>query len=149
MENTVVRSWLKTPLLDHRVLIVEDQLLIALDLQDSIAQSNAGADVVGFASQKEHALRLGPTADIAFVDVNLADGPTGPEIGRILAEQFGVTVIFMTANPEALGAGVAGTLGVISKPVSQACVEQALAFAIARRTDQLATVPSQMRLFNL
>lgn len=147
MKNTVLRSWLKNPLVNHRVLIVEDQLLIALDLQDSISDSNAGADVVGFASQREHALRLAPNADIAFVDVNLADGCTGPEIGRILAEQFGVTVIFMTANPEVLGEGVEGTLGVISKPVSPQSVDQALTFAIARRTDQLAPVPTEMRLF--
>lgn len=148
MENTVVRSWLKNPLLNQRVLIVEDQLLIALDLQESISESSIGADVVGFASQTEHALRLAPTVDIAFVDVNLSDGRTGPEIGRILAEKFGVTVIFMTANPEALGEGVPGTLGVISKPVSGVSVEEALAFAIARRTDQLAVMPSAMRLFN-
>ena len=147
--TSIVRSWLQNPLVNQRVLIVEDQLLIAMDLQDGISESSIGADVVGFASQTDSALRLGPTADIAFVDVNLADGRTGPDIGRTLAMEFGVTVIFMTANPEALGDGVEGTLGVISKPVSSASVEQALAFAIARRTDQLAAVPDQMRLFNV
>lgn len=130
-----------------RVLIVEDQLLIAIDMQESVAESAINAEVIGFAGATEHALKLGFFADVAFVDVNLSDGPTGPEIGRQLAEQ-GVAVIFMTANPEALGTGVPGTLGVLTKPVSPDSVRAALAYSIARHRNKLAIVPKMMRSFH-
>jgi hypothetical protein len=49
--------------------------------------------------------RFAAKADIALVDVNLVDGPTGPEIGRDLARR-GCSVIFMTGNPECVENGV-------------------------------------------
>ena len=130
-----------------RVLIVEDQLLIALDLESLVDGSNAGVSVVGMASDMDYAMSFMRETDIAFVDVNLSDGPTGPEIGRRLAEA-GVTVIFMTGNPEQLGDGVPGTLGVLTKPVSGESVQQALDFAVAKRERRLAVVPRLMRTFN-
>lgn len=129
-----------------RVLIVEDQLLIALDLESLVDGSNAGVSVVGMASDMDYAMSFMQKTDIAFVDVNLSDGPTGPEIGRRLAGA-GVTVIFMTGNPEQLGDGVPGTLGVLTKPVSAESVQQALDFAVAKRERRLAVVPRLMRTF--
>jgi DNA-binding NtrC family response regulator len=140
-------SALASPLNDYRVVIIEDEFLIALDLEMSVSDAGLRATVSGFASQKEHALKIGTEADIAFVDVNLADGRTGLEIGRILANDFGVSVIFMTGNPEMLGAGVAGTLGVMMKPVDARAVQQALAYAIAKRAGRLAIVPAGMVVF--
>ncbi|WP_156170877.1 hypothetical protein [Croceicoccus naphthovorans] len=37
--------------------------------------------------------------DVALVDVNLADGATGPRIGEKLAADFGIEVIFVTPIP--------------------------------------------------
>lgn len=128
-----------------RVLIVEDEFLIAMDIEDSIMQAEDEANVIGIANRLEDAIALGRSADVAFVDVNLADGQTGPEIGRRLSES-GVVVIFMTANPEVvvnLGVGA----GVISKPVPQDAVEQCLAYAIAKRAGTHAVTPIGMMPF--
>lgn len=114
-----------------RVLIVEDEFLIALDLEDTVR--SLGLEVAGLAANKEQAMRLAPMADIAFVDVNLLDGATGPEIGQRLAEDFGVSVVFMTGNPEALAGRVAGALGVLSKPVMPSVVERSLRYAVSTR----------------
>ena len=65
------------------------------------------------------ALALASKADIALVDLNLRDGPSGIGIGKILAQTHGVTVIFMTANPSQLGDGVSGTVGVLPKPATE------------------------------
>jgi FixJ family two-component response regulator len=81
------------------------------------------------------------------VDLNLRDGPTGPAIGRMLAEKHGVTVVFVTANPAQLGDGVPGTLGVIPKPVNDDEMREAVRFAVAHRRNQQASPPSSMRLF--
>lgn len=131
----------------HKVLIVEDEQLIAMDVEDMVTSSQVDADVIGLASDKKRALDLAPMADIALVDVNLADGASGPEIGRILAETYGVTVIFMTGNPEMVENGIQGALGVLSKPVSPRTVEQTLRYAIARRRRERVVPPAMMRIF--
>jgi len=116
----------------QRVLIIEDEFLIAIDLESTVKEM--GLDVIGFATDKEQALRLAPMADIAFVDVNLADGATGPEIGRRLVEEFGVTVVFMTGNPEAVVGRVQGAMGVVSKPTTPSIVQRSLRHALAARS---------------
>ncbi|APO71602.1 response regulator [Rhizobium mongolense] len=131
--------------MNQRVLIVEDELLIALDLEATVQAM--GMEVTGLAANKEQALRFAPTADVAFVDVNLSDGATGPEIGRRLAQDHGIAVVFMTGNPEMVAGGVKGTLGVVKKPVKPSVVEQSLKYAVARRNGALAAVPSQMLVF--
>ncbi|MBO9100237.1 MULTISPECIES: response regulator [unclassified Rhizobium] len=131
--------------MDRKVLIVEDELLIALDLEDMV-ESN-GLQVAAIANTMARALAAAPHADIALVDVNLSDGPTGPAIGRMLAEQFGIAVVFMTANPEVVSGGIQGTLGVLRKPVQPGMVAQALKYALGRLTGQLAAVPRDMEVF--
>ncbi|MBB3445100.1 response regulator [Rhizobium sp. BK379] len=145
MATNVKRSWQREHLMEQRVLIVEDELLIALDLETTI--EDMGVHVAGLASDREGALRLAPLADIAFVDVNLSDGATGPEIGRQLAQDHGISVVFMTANPEAVVDGVHGALGVVQKPVMPTVVEQLLRYVAARRAGMLAVVPQQMMVF--
>lgn len=125
-------------------MIVEDELLIALDIEDMVERS--GMTVAGIANSKNAALALAPLADIALVDVNLSDGATGPMIGRMLAEH-GIAVVFMTANPEMVAHGVDGTLGVVRKPVGPRAVEQTLKYAVGQRTGQLASVPAGMTVF--
>ncbi|UWU18787.1 response regulator (plasmid) [Rhizobium sullae] len=145
MATNVFRSWLRDDIMNYRVLIVEDEFLIALDLEATVQAM--GVEVTGLAANKEQALRLASTADVAFVDVNLSDGATGPEIGRRLAEEYGIAVVFMTGNPEMIAGGVKGTLGVVKKPVKPAVIEQSLKYAVARRNGALAAVPSQMLAF--
>lgn len=43
--------------------------------------------------------------DLALVDVNLMDGATGPLIAEKLASEFGIEVVFVTANPTQFGGG--------------------------------------------
>lgn len=145
MATNVMRSWQREHLMEQRVLIVEDELLIALDLEMTIEEM--GVHVAGLASDRQGAFRLAPLADIAFVDVNLSDGATGPEIGRQLAEDHGISVVFMTANPEVVADGVRGALGVVAKPVMPQVVDQLLKYVAARRAGILAVVPPQMVVF--
>lgn len=130
---------------DQRVLIVEDEFLIALDVAETVEAM--GLQLVGFASGRSHALALAHNADIALVDVNLSDGRTGPGIGRELAETYGVTVIFMTANPEDVEHMEEGPLGVLTKPVMPHVVEQSVKFAVANRTGGIAAVPRELKVF--
>lgn len=116
--------------MSYNVLIVEDQPLIALNLQDAIEE--LGHNAVGIAKNMYQAFMLAEGVDMALVDVNLEDGPTGPVVGRMLAEAD-VAVLFMTSDPGALRGGVPGTLGVIQKPIFDLQLIAAIQYAADRR----------------
>lgn len=132
--------------MQHRILIVEDEIFVAMDVEN--AMLDMGMDVVGIAADLETALKLGPDADLALVDVNLRDGRTGDKVGHELANRFGVTVIFMTANPDQLGEGIHGTVGVLTKPCSPEAMRAAVHYAIHRRDNPDLMPPGQFKLFN-
>ncbi|NSZ02079.1 hypothetical protein G6M64_03855 [Agrobacterium tumefaciens] len=75
-----------------RILIVEDQLLLSKSLEDAV--TSLGHEVVGVAASYAEAESVKVPVDIALVDVNLLDGATGPEIGRLLALR-GCSVLFL------------------------------------------------------
>lgn len=128
------------------VLVVEDELFIALEMETAIA--DAGHVCVGTAGDRSAALSLAPCADVAFVDLNLRDGPTGQQLGSELADDYGLTVVYTTADPDDLGAGVEGTLGVLPKPVSSMELHQLIDFLVCHRASGEATNPPfRMTLF--
>ena len=86
--------------------------------------------------------------DLALVDIHLSDGPTGIDLGRELGQDMGVTVLFMTANPGMLREGVAGTIGVLSKPSDERAVQTAVDYALRRRQGRpVEYAPPELRLF--
>ncbi len=129
-----------------RTMIVEDEIFIALDLEDAV--EGIGHKCVGIAGDSRTALQLAPEADLALVDLNLSDGPTGKALGRRLAEEFGITVLFITANPAQLQGGIPGTLGVLPKPVTHDDVKAAIEFALMASTDPTVPPPGRLQLFN-
>ncbi len=131
---------------DKRILIVEDEFIVALNLRQIM--SNMGFNVIGIAPDAATADRLAQAKpDIALVDLNLRDGHTGPEIGARLHEEHGTTVLFLTANAAQLGEGIKGTIGVLSKPVDEDCIESVLDFLVKHRVGQPASPPPSVRLF--
>lgn len=129
-----------------RILIVEDEIFVATEIEQIVAEM--GHEPIGIAADKKSALRFAGEADVALVDLNLRDGPSGIEIGKILAQTHGVSVIFVTANPAQLGAGVPGTIGVLSKPVAERDLRDVVDYAAARRAAAEAKPPRRLRLFD-
>ena len=126
-----------------RILIVEDEILIALELESLL--QDLGHDVVGMAASSGEARSLGQELkpDLAFVDIHLADGPTGVDVARHLAAQHQVTVLFMTANTKRIPEDFAGAWGVIAKPYTERGVREALGYVMAgqsREPDDARTV---------
>lgn len=131
--------------MSSKVLVVEDEIFVAIELENLLY--DLGHQPVGIAADSRKALSLADEAELAFVDINLLDGPTGIEVGKALAAN-GVTVIYMTANPSQLGNGVPGTVGVIPKPLETAEMRQAIEFAVAlRRKEKSIAPPRRLRLF--
>lgn len=132
----------ETPRSALRVLVVEDEALIAIELEYLL--EDLGHVIVGVASCSADAIALGRTTtpDVALVDIHLIDGPTGVEVARALSADPRVTVLFMTANSKRIPPDFAGAIGVIAKPYSERAVEGALAYVTERRAGRrAATAP--------
>lgn len=129
-------------IMSPKILIVEDEAMVALDLEAWLEEF--GYAPVGIAPDAATAFQLAeeePT--LALVDLNLRDGLSGPDIGRRLAMEYGVRVVFMTANPRLLEPGIPGTLGVLPKPYEPETVKAAIEFAL----DRSNVAPAELRLF--
>ena len=82
----------------RRALIVEDEIVIALDLED--AMSALGYEVCALAPSDRTArsAAMEHLPDVALVDVCLEGGREGIETGRWLREVCGASVLFVTAR---------------------------------------------------
>lgn len=130
-----------------RILIIEDEAIVAMELR--FVLEDLGHEVIGVAADARTARNLvrETEVDLALVDIHLQDGPTGVDLGRDLAED-GVTVLYMTANPGMVRDGVAGTLGVLTKPTDECAVQTAVEYALKRRRGQrVAYAPPELQLF--
>jgi len=125
------------------VMIVEDEIILALNLEDDVHY--AGHRSVGFAASYDDALALAPGADMAFVDVRLRDGIEGPNIARRLIDEFGMNVVFLTGNPEAVK-GFQGSLGVLAKPVRDDDVAAVLRYVSAKSSGEDVPAPQRLTL---
>lgn len=131
-----------------RILIIEDEALVAMELR--FVLEDLGHQVIGVAATAKAAQDLvrENDVDLALVDIHLSDGPTGIELGRELGQEMGVSVLFMTANPGMVREGVAGTIGVLSKPTDERAVQTAVDYALRRRQGQPTDyAPPGLQLF--
>jgi two-component system, response regulator PdtaR len=129
-----------------KILIVEDEIIVAMSMQLHLRQ--LGYEPIGIAPDLDNAFRLAERApDLALVDLNLRDGLTGPEIGTQLSRKHGVAVLFVTANPRVLGQGIAGTIGVLTKPTDRDAIKQAVDYALRVRRGELAEPPLALKTF--
>lgn len=131
-----------------RILIIEDEALVAMELR--FVLEDLGHEVVATVAEAATARRIVRETDIdlALVDIHLSDGPTGVALGRELGQDLGVSVLFMTANPGMVREGVAGTIGVLSKPTDERAVQTAVDYALRRRAGTpVLYAPPELQLF--
>jgi PAS domain S-box-containing protein len=84
-----------------RILLVEDERIVALDVQARLQR--LGYSVLGIVSTGEEALKAATEGqpDLALVDVRLKGGMDGIEVARHFRERLSVPVIFLTAYADA------------------------------------------------
>ncbi|MBT0669446.1 response regulator [Novosphingobium profundi] len=114
-----------------KILIVEDEFLLALQLEDILM--DGGHAVVGTLSDRAALGSLAESAvrpDVALVDLNLRDGLTGPEVARDLCDRFGVHVIYVTANPGQIGTPASRAVGVVQKPFNREAILAAIHYVL-------------------
>jgi DNA-directed RNA polymerase specialized sigma24 family protein len=116
-----------------RILIIEDETLIAMDLNDIV--TTLGHTVVATADTAARAIAaaMAHRPDLVLADIQLADGSSGIDAVQEILAQVSVPVIFITAFPDRLLTGQRPEpTFLISKPYAEdtvrAAVSQALFF---------------------
>jgi len=114
--------------LRHRppaVLIIEDEALIARELQEIVTQM--GLVVAGTARNRAEALQIAGRSkpQLIFADYKLK-GDTGVEVVKAIRQSMDADVIYVTAHPEAVAAAREERDMVIAKPFNVRAVERAV-----------------------
>ena len=118
-----------------KVLVIEDEAIIAMDIQSIVA--DMGHAITGVARTRQMALDVGrrERPDLILADIQLADNSSGIDAVNDLLKHFGdIPVIFITAFPERLLTGDKPEPAfLISKPYTEeqvrSAVSQAMFFA--------------------
>jgi DNA-binding response OmpR family regulator len=117
-----------------RVLVVEDDFLIALQIEEMLTA--AGLHVVGIASTADQAVKLTDRERpvLAVMDVRLAGERDGIDAAGELFRRFNVRSIFATANDDPNTRARAAShapLGWLTKPYTMTSLLVVMAAAIA------------------
>jgi CheY-like chemotaxis protein len=122
-----------------RVLVIEDEPLIAMDLETIVR--DMGHEVTGVAVTRDEAVALAmeERPGLVLADIQLADDSSGIDAVKDILAEFSVPVIFITAFPERLLTGERPEpTFLITKPFQRETVKTTIAQALF--FDQ-ATVP--------
>jgi CheY-like chemotaxis protein len=121
-----------------KVLIIEDEPIIALDLENLVTE--LGHEVVATAASRDDAVKQAhlKKPGLILADINLGEGGSGIDAVNDILNSFDIPVIFVTAYPEKLLTGERPEpTYLIAKPflpeTVQATVGQALFFHPIRR----------------
>jgi DNA-binding response OmpR family regulator len=121
---------------DKRVLVVEDEAIVAMLVEDELRE--AGAEVVGPAASVGGALRLIEAAakdgglSAAVLDINLQGRAVAPVADRLAA--LGVPFVFATGYGEGCDTGGHADARVLHKPFDpHALIDAVEALASARK----------------
>ncbi|MEA1072849.1 response regulator [Sphingomonas sp. LY160] len=134
---------MKRSIYPMRVLIVEDEALLAMDIE-AIVQ-DCGHHVMAEAASLREVVNLPsePSPNLAFVDIQLAEGSSGLDVSKLIQERWNDTVIiFVTANPKKIPDDFAGAHGVIPKPFSENGLVSAMHYIEEGVCDPPPTAPA-------
>lgn len=109
------------------VLIIEDDALIAMGLEELLAEH--GYEVCGVARTSDEAVALAQVRQpgLLLADVQLAQGTSGIDAVNAIADRLDIPAIFVTAYPELLLTGeTAEPTYLISKPYDAATLRVAI-----------------------
>lgn len=105
-----------------KVMIVEDDFLISLDLKSRLER--LGHHVCAQASSAQEALENSEktSPDLILMDITLSGGMDGFEAAALIRSRFEIPIIFITARPDKerlLKDNLTNHFGFLSKPFSE------------------------------
>jgi PAS domain S-box-containing protein len=118
------------------ILIVEDEPIVAKDLQQTLREMNY--DAFAIAPSAEEAIKRAAERcpDIVLMDIRIKGARDGIETAKIFREQFGVSVIYLTAHADEATiqrAAETAPYGYLLKPIKSAELRSAIEVAVFRQ----------------
>lgn len=132
-----------------RVLIVEDERIVARDLQQTL--EGMGYEVIGIASSAGEAMHhcVERRPDAVLMDIRIKGGLDGIATAAVLRERFDVPVTFLTAHTDQATlerAAKTRPYGYLTKPVNAAELRSAIEVSILRHGAERKERESNARL---
>jgi DNA-binding NarL/FixJ family response regulator len=129
----------KEPANRSRILIVEDDFLVAADVEAALL--DAGFEIAGIAETAETALAsvVAEKPSLVLMDIRLAGSRDGIDTAIELYRDHGIRCLFASAHSDALArsrAGAAKPLGWLQKPYSMGRLVEAVNRALADLADE-------------
>jgi class 3 adenylate cyclase len=123
-----------------RILIVEDESIIALDIKNSITA--LGYEVCGLAASVEEAVNRAELykPDLILMDINLQSGGSGVEASKIIHEKNSIPVIYLTGlvDQKTLEeAKITEPFGYVLKPFTRASIRTAVEMGLYKHKIEL------------
>lgn len=131
-----------------RILIVEDEALLAMQLEMLVEDAGHVVVASAFSAAEAIALAAETRPDVAFVDLQLRGRSSGLDVARAVRDLEGITVVFVTANASALPEDFEGAVAVIAKPFSASTMQHCLPYLeeCVRRPPPILDLPLGIRL---
>src|SRR5471032_489710 len=130
------------------LLIVEDQILLAMSLKDEL--EDGGYRVLELAIRHQEALGFVREVkpDLALVNINLAAGDDGVALARDL-RALGVPVLFISGQQDRVKLARGVAIASLSKPYSPADMVNAVDYLFRHeRGDESRPPPPRLELFD-
>jgi len=129
IDHRMKKTWLNSM---KKVLIVEDEFSIAMDLE--LYLEELGYQVVGMADAYEQALQLmeSEKPHIVLMDIHLKGARTGIEAARVAYQKYKIPVIFLSALSDSLtfaDAMETEPFGYLTKPFKEVDLKNLLSIA--------------------
>lgn len=132
-----------------RILVVEDERIVALDLQHTL--ESFGHEVVATSPSGERAVELARVhqPDLILMDINLEGKIDGTEAAEAIQAEMHTPIIFLTAYTESstlARAEKSAPYGYLVKPVETRALQATLRMAMARSRAERRVRQSEERL---
>ena len=127
---------------NHRILIVEDEALVAMDLQETL--QDMGYEVPAIVYSGEEALDqiAAIRPDLVLMDIQLAGAIDGIEAATQIRDRYGIPLIYVTANSDEATfqhAKVTAPSGYILKPIRKKELGKTIDLALTQHQRTVAT----------
>jgi DNA-binding response OmpR family regulator len=130
------------------LLIVEDQLLLAMGLKDEL--EDGGYRVLELAIHHQEALGFAREIkpDLALVNIDLADGDDGVALARDL-KALGIPVLFISGQADRARSGRAAAIASLAKPYSGPDMVDAVDYLFRHEHgDESRPGPARLEMFD-
>jgi len=130
------------------LLIVEDQLLLAMGLKDELEDCGYRVLELAIRNQEAMGLALEVKPDLALVNIELAQGDDGVALAADL-KALGVPVLFISGQPERARLAKAVGIASIPKPYTPSEVVAAVDYLFRHEHgDESRPKPSRLEMFD-